>query len=249
MTDLIRSEWIKFHTVRVTYVLSIIAGVFPLVVVVLVTALSGFPELRSGTDLVSIITATMVLTALLMGVVSALSLTSEYSHGTIRSTFAAVPKRNNVLIIKGAVAVVVSMVFVIIVMLVSLGIGLAIFNGRGAHMSFNGDSRAALVGLIVLSGLLSLLGYGLGLIIRNSAATVTILVLWPLLLENIVRLVLGAANVQNPTMWLPYQSAIVMTATERGQDDPSRLQGGLYLGAVVLALITIGIIINERRDA
>ncbi len=247
--DLIKSEWIKLHTVRVTYVLTIVAGVFPLVVVILVTALSRQPEQRIGADLVGLITGTMVLTALLLGVVSALSLTSEYSHGTIRSTFAAVPKRHNVLLAKAVVALVTSMIFAAVIMVVTYVVGSLIFSGRGAQLTLTGDSKAAMAGLIVLTGMLSMLGYGLGLIIRNSAATVTVLVLWPLLLENIVRLVLSAAGVENPTPWLPYQSAIGMAATERNSGDPSRLQGGLYLGAVVVVMIVVGIFINERRDA
>jgi ABC-2 type transport system permease protein len=247
--DLIRSEWIKLHTVRVTYVLGIIAGAFPLVVVVLVTALSRNPQERVISDFVGLITGTMVLTALLLGVVSALSLTSEYSHGTIRATFAAVPKRHNVLLAKAAVALVTTMIFATIVMLVSYVVGSIIFKSRGAHFTLNGVNTAAMIGLVVLCGLLAMLGYGLGLIIRNSAATVTVLVLWPLLLENIARIVLSAAGVKNPTKWLPYQSAIGMAAPDRADTDPSRLQGGLYLGSVVLAIIIIGVFINERRDA
>ena len=247
--DLLRSEWIKFHTVRVTYVLSIIAGAFPLVFVVLVTALRPRPGVGEDFDLVGMVTGTMVLTALLMGVVSALSLTNEYSHGTIRSTFAAVPKRRNVLIAKAFVALVVTMVYATIVMIVSLVVGQLISRSRGAHISLSGDDRAAMFGLIALCGLVSLLGYALALIIRNSAATVTLLVLWPLLLENLVRLVLTATNIENPTRFLPYQSAIVMTVPRIDPTDPSRIQGGLYLGAVVFALIVIGIVINERRDA
>jgi len=247
--NLIRSEWIKLHTVRVTWVLASIAGAFPLVVVVLVTALSSQPEQRIGSDLVGLITGTMVLTALLLGVVSALSLTSEYSHGTIRATFAAAPQRRNVLLAKAGVAIVATMSYASVVMLGCYGVGRLIFSSRDAQLRFDNQDTAAMIGLIVLCAMLSMLGYGLGLIIRNSAATVTVLVLWPLLLENIVRLVLSAAGVDNPTPWLPYQSAIGMAATDRNPGDPSRIQGGLYLGAVVLGLIVIGIVVNERRDA
>ncbi len=249
MIDLVKSEWIKLHTVRVNYVLAIIAAAFPLVVVILVTTLSRYPEERSGNDLVGIVNATMVLSALLLGVVGALNLTSEYSHGTIRTTFAAVPQRTNVLLVKAVVAVVATMTFAALTMLATYGIGSVILSGRNANLSLDGNGRNALMGLVILCGLLSLLGYGLGLLIRNSAATVAILVLWPLLLETIANVVLQAAGVDNPLPWLPYQSAFVMLNTDLGHGDPSRLHGGLYLGSVAVVLIAIGIVVNERRDA
>ena len=249
MIDLVKSEWIKLHTVRVNYVLAIIAAAFPLVVVILVTALSRYPEERTGNDLVGIVNGTMVLSALLLGVVGALNLTSEYSHGTIRTTFAAVPQRANVLLVKALVAVVATVTFAALTLLATYGIGSLILSGRNANLSLDGNGRTALMGLVILCGLLSLLGYGLGLLIRNSAATVAVLVLWPLLLESIASLVLRAAGVDNPLPWLPYQSAFAMLNTEVSNGDPSRLHGGLYLGSVALVLIAIGIVVNERRDA
>lgn len=249
MIDLVKSEWIKLHTVRVNYVLSIVAAAFPLLVVILVTALSRYPEERVGNDLVGIVTGTMVLSALLLGVVGALNLTSEYSHGTIRTTFAAVPQRTNVLLVKALVAVVATMTFAALTLVATYGIGSLILSSRNANLSLDGNGRTALMGLVILCGLLSLLGYGLGLIIRNSAATVAILVLWPLLLETIASVVLRAAGVDNPLPWLPYQSAFAMLNTDVANGDPSRLHGGLYLGSVAVALIAIGIVVNERRDA
>jgi ABC-2 type transport system permease protein len=115
------------------------------------------------------------------------------------------------------------------------------------HIS--GSDRAAMLGVVVLTGMLSLLGYGLGLLIRNSAATVAVLVLWPLLLEGIVGALLRVAGVNNPRPWLPYQSALGIANPDIGVGDPPRLRAGLFLGAVVVALAVIGILVNDRRDA
>ena len=248
MTDLLRSEWIKLHTVRVNYVLGIIAAAFPVIVVALITALVD-DEASTADDLVNIVAGTMTLTALLLGVISALNLTSEYSHGTIRTSFAAVPQRRNVLLAKAVVTLVAMMVFAALVEIITFTIGALILNGRGADVSIGGTERAAMLGVIVVAGMLALLGYGLGLLIRNSAATVTMLVLWPLLLENIARAVLSAAGVENPDPWLPYQSALGMADPDLGEGDPTRIRSGLFLGVVVLAFVVIGIIVNERRDA
>ena len=248
MNDLLRSEWIKLHTVRVNYVLGSIAAAFPVIVVTLVALLSKNPA-STADDLVGVVTGTMLLTALLLGVIGALNLTSEYSHGTIRTTFAAVPQRKHVLFAKGLVTCVATMVFSAVIELITLVIGSVVLSSRGADVSITGSDRAAMLGAVVLAGMLSLLGYGLGLLIRNSAATVAILVLWPLLLEGIVGAVLRVAGVDNPRPWLPYQSALGMANPDLGEGDPARLRAGLFLGLVVVVLAVIGILVNDRRDA
>ncbi len=248
MINQLRSEWIKVRTVRVNFVLGILALAFPLIVVCLTAALAGDEQQTAG-DLVGIVTATMVLTSLLLGVIGALNLTSEYSHNTIRATFAASPQRTKVLIAKVGVTVATTLVFAAIVEAITYLAGSIILSSRDADVTLTGSDRAALLGAVILAGLLSMLGYGLGLLIRNSPATVTILILWPLLLENIARGVLSAAGVDNASPWLPYQSAINMANPDLAPNDPGRLQGGLYLGAVVLVLIIVGLFVNERRDA
>ena len=248
MIDLLRSEWIKVRTVRVNYVLGIIAAAFPIVVIGLIAALSS-DERSTADDLVGAVTGTMVLTSLLLGVIGALNLTSEYSHNTIRATFAAAPQRIRVLIAKALVTLASTMIAAAVIEAITFLVGSVILSSRDADVTLDGSDKAAMIGAVLLAGLLALLGYGLGLLIRNSPATVTILILWPLLLENIARGVLSAAGVEDGTPWLPYQSAILMANPDLSDSDPSRLHGGLYLGAVVLTLIIIGLAVNKRRDA
>jgi ABC-2 type transport system permease protein len=248
MINLLRSEWIKVRTVRVNWVLGILAAAFPVVLIALVAALTN--DVRSTADaLVGAVTATMVLTSLLLGVVGALNLTSEYSHNTIRATFAAVPQRINVLVAKALVTLASTIACAALIEAVTFVAGSVILSSRDGEIDVSGSDKAALVGAVVLAGLLAMLGYGLGLIIRNSPATVAILVLWPLLLENLARGVLAAAGVENGTPWLPYQSAILMANPDLSDSDPSRLHGGLYLGTVVLVLVIVGLFVNKRRDA
>ncbi len=248
MINSLRSEWIKVRTVRVNFVLGAIAAAFPIVIVALIAALAS-NEANAADDLVGVVTATMVLTSMLLGVIGALNLTSEYSHNTIRSSFAATPQRSRLLLAKAAVAAVSTFVAAAIIEIIAYLVGATILSSRNAEVTLSGSDKAAMLGAVVLATLLALFGYGLGLIIRNSPATVAILILWPLLLENIARAVLSAAGVEQQTAWLPYQSAIIMANPDLDAAEPGRLHGAIYMGAVVIGLVIIGFAVNERRDA
>lgn len=248
MINLMRSEWIKVRTVRVNYVLGIIAAAFPIVIVGLVTALTK-NEREVARDFVGAVTGTMVLTSILLGVIGALNLTSEFSHNTIRATFAAAPQRTRVLLAKAIVTLLSTLVISAIIEFLTYMVGSVILSSRDADVVLDGSDKAALLGAVILAGMLSMLGFGLGLLIRNSPATITLLILWPLLLEGILQGVLSAAGIEEPTPWLPYQSAILMANPDLSSQDPSRLHGGLYLGSVVIGFIIIGLAVNKRRDA
>jgi len=247
MINLIRAEWLKLRTTRVTFVLLVVAAAVPLLIVGLTAALASKPQ-EFADDLVGALTGTMVLTSMLLGVIAALGVTGEFSHKTIRVTFAAAPDRTRVMLAKLAVTVGFGLASAAVIALVTYFVGTTIVTGRDATFRLADHDRAALIGAIVLAVIVSVLGLGLGLIIRNSPTTVTVLILWPLLLESIIYGLLTVVGVDNPQPWLPYTSGISMASPDV-HPDPSRLHGGLYFGGVALGLLLIGIFANNRRDA
>ncbi len=108
MIDAIRSEWIKVSTIPVTWVLALSAVAFPLVVIVLTAIFSEDPP--DGSELTELVTLPTVVSAMLLAVVSSLSITNEFSHGTIRPTFAAMPDRMRPLLAKPIVQVAIAFV-------------------------------------------------------------------------------------------------------------------------------------------
>lgn len=251
MINTLRSEWIKLRTVRMNLVLFIIAVVFPVVVCVLVASLGDMKGLKVS-DVVGLVTGTSVVTALLLGVVGAVSISGEFAHGTIRPTFAATPRRMRVLIAKAVVIAVFAAVAEALVVVLCYALSSAIANSRGASLSLSGqtEARAALIGVVVFAVIVSLLGFGLGMVIRNTPAAVAVLILWPLVIENIIFLILSAAGVDNPRKFLPYTSGFGL-----GSPDPAthealgRIAGGVYFGVVTAAVAAIGAIVTARRDA
>ena len=256
MINILRAEWIKLRTVRMNWVLGIIAVAFPLVVTLLTAYFrgddTGFDRMRSD-DLASVLTGTSIVSALLCGVITAASITGEYGFGTIRPTFAATPRRLQVVAAKGAVALVFAMVLATLVQVVGWFVGSAIANGRGAslHLADSKTAVPAMVGLVLLTGLLSLAGYGFGMITRSTPAAVSILIVWPLIAEGLVGALIGLiAGNSNVVRWMPFQAGIRM-AIVGGMEGggPSRVASGIYFGVVSLALGAIGAWTVNRRDA
>ena len=251
MISTINSEWIKLRTVRMNLVLFIIAVAFPVIVSVLVASLGDIDDLRVS-DVAGLVTGTSVVTALLLGVVGAVSISAEFAHGTIRPTFAATPKRTRVLLSKAIVTAVFAVVAETLVVVFCFLVSSAIASSRGATVSLDGEpeARAALIGIVIFAVIVSLLGLGLGMIIRNTPTAVAVLILWPLVVENIVFLILSAAGVDHPQKFLPYISGFGLGDPNLASSDSlGRVAGGLYFAAVTLAVVLIGTLITTRRDA
>ena len=251
MINTIRSEWIKLRTVRMNLVLFIIAVAFPVIVCVLVTALQDVTDINT-TDLVGLVTGTSVITALLLGVVGAVSITGEFGHGTIRPTFAATPSRPRVMVAKAVVIAAFAAVAEALVVVFCYSLSSAIASSRSASLSLGDEpsAKAALIGVVVFAVIVSLLGFGLGLLIRNTPAAVAVLILWPLVVENIIMAILSVAGVDNPGKFLPYVSGIRLGDPESGSTEfLGRVAGGLYFAAFASVIAVVGSIITSRRDA
>jgi ABC-2 type transport system permease protein len=249
MIGTIKSEWIKIRTVRMNYVLLFLAVGFPLVVTSLTTALTAINDLGSR-ELVDVVLGTTLLTALLLGVMGAASITSEFGFGTIRPTFTSTPQRVSVLISKALVTIVAAAFAQAVVALLCTSVGAAITNARGGDVSISDLTswRSAYIGSVFFAMIAVLFGLGLGMIIRSSAGTISTFLLWPVLGEGIIAGLLFAAKVDEPGKWLPFSSGINLASPEiTGGFD--RLPSGLYFFAVAALLCGLGVSLVLRRDA
>lgn len=259
MINVLRSEWIKLRTVRMNWVLGIIAVAFPLIVTLLTAYFRGDDtgplNFLTADDLASVLTGTAVVSALLWGVIAAASITSEFGFGTIRPTFAAIPRRGKVVVAKAIVAVATSVTFGAIVMAIGWFAGSTIANSRGADVRLADSPTAvpAMVGLVALCALMSLVGYALGMITRSTPTAISVLIVWPLIAEGLVGALIGLiVSNQNVNRWMPFQAGIRMAIVgggEEGGGGPSRLTGGLYFAGVSLAITALGAWTVNRRDA
>lgn len=193
-------------------------------------------------------------------VMAALAITTEYRFGTIKATFQAVPNRTAVLVTKTIVVAALAGVVGEIVAFASWGVARLVKPDANLALQTAADWRnVAGVGLVYAGG--AVLALGVGLLVRQTAAAVAAILVWSLLVESLVGLI--------PTIgvkiqaWLPF-----MVATHFLNGDQAAATGGpggggagsvdyafgpwvslLYFAGVAVAVLVIGIVSANLRDA
>ncbi len=176
-------------------------------------------------------------------VMAALSVTTEYRFGTIRTTFQAVPRRPLVLLAKTAVVGVAAGV----VGLVAAFAGwLTTWVLRPAQ-ALPLDTEAAwrvVAGAGPAFAVAAVLAVAVGILVRQSAGAVAILLVWALLAENLLAQLPSVG--EHLSGWLPF---VNLTGFLAG-GTPFGPWGSLaYVAAVAAALLAAALTVAQRRDA
>ena len=244
----LHSEWIKVSSLRSNVR---ILAVTPVIGVTLSWIMATFVEVDPDTDLPFTIAVTFIfstwLTAVLAMIMGTLTFTSEAQHGTLASAVAAQPARWVTVASKTTVAASFGLAMGILGM--AGGLSGAILGGlpRG---DTSGMASTVLWGLL-LTALAPVLGLGVGMILRHSAAAVSILLVWAFVLENIVR----ALAPVSASRYLPFSAANNMLGIASADDTPESLaaaltpfQNAVLFGGYAVVLLAIGTTLFYRRD-
>ncbi len=178
-TNVARMEWIKLRSLRSTGWGAGILAVSMIGFAILVTSVvSGHWAHMSAADKATFDPTNQGFTGLVLGqlvvaVLGVLTITSEFSSGLIRATFAAVPRRPLVLAAKAAVFGGAALIAGEVLAFISFFAGEAVLHGGAPHVTLAtpGVLRAVLMAgaYVCLCGLF---GLGLGAIIRHSAGAI-----------------------------------------------------------------------------
>lgn len=172
----LRSEFTKIRSVRSTY-WTLLALV---VVTVGIGALSCLGAVSRGADhgpsfdpafrsLVG-----LFLGQLIIAVLGALTITSEYATGMIRTSLTVQPRRGTLFAAKAVVFAVISLVTGLVASFASFFIGQAILSGQHLNTTLSQPHvlRAVIGGGLFLAAC-GLLSFGLGAVLRHTAAAIT----------------------------------------------------------------------------
>jgi ABC-2 type transport system permease protein len=244
-------EWRKLRTVRSTWYIAAFFAVSMIGLAVLALGHEGYPQM-SAADRASFDPAHdsfigLVLGQLLLGTLGVLTITTEFSSGTIRATFAAVPRRPLVLGAKAVVLGAVTLAAGEVTAFAAFLAGQAALAAPAPHAAFG---QPGVLPAVLMAGaypaLIALIGLGIGAVIRHTAGSVCTLagVLFVLPLLFVSPSLADAA--QN---FLPHPMANAMTAAK---PLAGALPAGVLLGllcAYALAALTAGAWALTRRDA
>jgi ABC-2 type transport system permease protein len=250
----LRSEFIKIRSVRSTY--------WTLIAMIIVTI--GFGTLAcfgaaQNQDQVGVnFDATqrslvgLILGQLIIAVLGALTITSEYSTGMIRTSLTAMPRRGTLLAAKGIVFAAVTFVAGLIASFASFFIGQAILSGKHLDVTL-GDPhvlRAVIGGALFLTAC-GLLSFGLGLVLRHTAATITTSV-GLLFVVLILSGFLPQSWQNDVNRWIPFNAGSGIWRAVPAPPDQHAFAawpGFAVLASYAAIAIIAGVILFRKRDA
>jgi hypothetical protein len=249
------SEWTKLRSVRSTkwslgvgFLLTI---AFPIVFAFVTSSHWGSmsPHERADRHPLDIALAGVNVAQLAIAVLGVLLISAEYSTGSIRSTFTAVPTRLPVLWAKLIDYAVVSIVLMVPAVLVSFFASQSILSRHDIlQISFSqhGVARAVLGGALYVM-LVGIFALAIGAIIRNTAGGIAafsgiFFVLPPLMF------VLPTSWNNAISQYLPSNAGRQLFALQHASHTLTPLTGGLVFGAYCAAAIVIAAVLLVRRD-
>lgn len=246
-----KAEWIKLRSVRVNVVGVAAAAVGLMLLGVLFSALAPTDMGPGGTatDSVSLAFGGTSLSQLIIGVLAALFVGSEYASGLIRTTFGAVARRTRVLRAK---AIVFGGATGLAMMLGAFGAffaGSAVYSGNLPSYSIGdpGVLRAVLsVGFY--GACVALIGIAVGFLVRSTATAIGLLLGLLMLAPLLVDLVPGTVG-ETLSKIVPSNAGEAMMSVTSPGSLLSPMVGLAVLVAWVVGLLTLAAVALRRRDA
>jgi ABC-2 type transport system permease protein len=280
----IRSEYTKLRSVRSTYwtiaALVIVSVGFAVIAgFAIANNLHNNPANKAGMDATQAsLGAFFELGQLIIAVLGALTITSEYSTGMIRTSLTAMPRRGTVYAAKLLVFTSVTLVVSLITSFITFFVGQAAMSGSGVSASLfhsvtipanavqNGSpDNVAFSGTIVISPatvltaiigtalfvtVVALIAFGLGSIIRHTAGAITSAIGLMFVIPIIVQLLPDAWR-WDIIRFFPDSAGRVLSVTV-GQHNPHLWSAWPQFGVTLVyaaVLLGVGAYLFRKRDA
>jgi ABC-2 type transport system permease protein len=199
-------------------------------------------------------------------VLAALSVTTEYRFSTMRSTFLAAPRRTRVLAAKTAVVMVVGALIAVVSSFAAFFLTKVLATRPSAPLELStGDQWRFVLGHAALYPIAGVIAIAVGLLIRQSAGAISLLLVWSMLIEGLITLIPRFGPDVAP--WLPFNAGNMFTTDVAGfasmgsgggngaiaaalnSNGPTPLQGLLVFAGVAVVLWLVAAFVTNRRDA
>ena len=263
-----RSESIKQFSVSTWWVLAVVLFAYigftaAVLGLVLTAAANGslpgdaprIPADGLGDLLYSTATAIGYVFPLLVGT---LMVTSEFRHKTLTPTFLATPRRGRALVAKVVVGVVFGVLLGVVGVIASVGISAGVLAASGIDTRLGEGDTWAMIGRMVLAFVLwTLIGIGVGALVRNQVGAIVGVLVFTQFLEPVARTAASFVDgVDAVTRYLPgaasdalVGASVFSIAGGTGAADPlAWWAGGAVLLGIAVVLLAVGYATSWRRD-
>jgi len=258
----VRSEWIKFRTLRSTIwtlaiTLVVIVGIMTLFSAI-AAAQSNDPGGAGGAGgSIAVLSIAASLASLAVIVLGVLAITSEYSTGMIRSTLAAVPRRLPALWAKGVVLAVSIFVVTTVAVAISMAVMQLFLGAKGLALDL-GDSETVriLVGTPLYLSAIALFAFAIGALLRHSAAALATVLGLLLVIESLFLIPWKPLQLISP--FLPGTAGSKILMPSEDLDSLSQVTAGVVLspwqgyGVLLIwvaVLLAAASVLMKRRNA
>ncbi len=255
----LRSEWIKLRTVRSW--LFMIAGAAAVLVAfgaLAASVASGAVTTQNGarpggpftgTDPTALSLAGVTLAQLIIGILGVLVISNEYANGSIRNTFAAVPRRLPVLWAKALVLAAVLAVVMVVAAVLAFTVGqLILGDGQNTTLAADGVLRAVVGAGLYLAGI-GVMGIAIGALLRNTAGAIAVVVAALLIIPGLIGVVLPDSWSDAITPYLPSNAGSAFTSVSGSATLLSPGAGAAVFVGWLVVLIAGAAVLIRRRDA
>jgi ABC-2 type transport system permease protein len=253
--DAVRSEFTKIRSTRSTYWTLLALIVVTVGIGAIATAgTASHPQgiTKASLDATQQSLAGLYVGQLVIAVLGALTITSEYSTGMIRTSLAVQPRRGVVFAAKALVFAAVSLVTGLVACFASFFIGQAILSSHHLNVTLGDPNvlRAVIGGALFLTAC-GMLAYGLGAILRHTAGAITAAIGLLFVLSILVNF-LPQSWQNNVDKWMPAIAGAQIWTTKPASGGPhlfSAWPGFAVLAVYAVVAIVAGLALFRTRDA
>lgn len=254
------AEWVKLRSLRSSWwTLVVGALVVPAFAASRMASIAAVPEAVGSPYLVGAVyvTSGVALTQLVFCTLGVLAIAGEYGTGQIRSTLAAAPTRVPALAAKLLVTVLAVMAASVVAVLLAWAASAPWFAVTGMSIDLTrGEDLRIMLGVPLYLGAVTALAFGIGALVRSSAAGIAAVLGLLLVVENALASI-PWTPIQTLAAHLPASAGsrllqsdeVGSVLTVSSTTDLTPWQGyGVLLAWVAAVLVVAGVLLR-RRDA
>ncbi|GGM67342.1 ABC transporter permease [Longimycelium tulufanense] len=188
-------------------------------------------------------------------VMAALAITTEYRFNTIKTTFQAIPGRTSVMLSKALIIGLLAAVLGEIAAFASWGLGRLLVTDFDLTIR-TADQWRQVAGAGLVFAITAIIGLAVGALTRHTAGAVTALLVWAMLGEQLIGAIPRVGDKIQP--WLPFNAGGHFLGVgpnqnegaQTGTDLPYNAWGAVaYFAGVAVVLFLVAVLVVNRRDA